>query len=125
VIQHLYKPGNVLSVPLHSENVNLVTVNIWDDVCEAVYVSKEADEWFSEMLSQECRLVYMPDQTQRLIDVTYANNNEITSFSDGYPLLLIGQASLEDLNNRLAEAVAMNRFRPNIVFTGRNCFPGR
>jgi len=122
VIQHLYKPGNVLSVPLHSENDNLVTVNIWDDVCEAVYVSKEADEWFSEMLSQECRLVYMPDQTQRLIDVTYANNNEITSFSDGYPLLLIGQASLEDLNNRLAEPVAMNRFRPNIVFTGGTAF---
>jgi uncharacterized protein YcbX len=64
----------------------------------------------------------MPDQTQRLIDVTYANNNEITSFSDGYPLLLIGQASLEDLNNRLAEPVAMNRFRPNIVFTGGTAF---
>jgi uncharacterized protein YcbX len=60
----------------------------------------------------------MPDIERRKVDERYALNNEITSFSDGYPLLMIGQASLDDLNSRMAEPLAMDRFRPNIVFLG-------
>jgi uncharacterized protein YcbX len=94
------------------------TVTIWDDTCIAEFVSKEADKWFTEMLGIDCRLVYMPDETRRSVDQRYAAENAVTSFSDAYPFLLIGQASLDDLNGRLAEALPMNRFRPNIVFTG-------
>lgn len=94
------------------------TVTVWDDTCEAQYVHKNADEWFSRMLSLPCRLVYMPESSQRKVDPNYAQGEEITSFSDGYPLLLIGQASLDDLNNRLSQKITMERFRPNIVFTG-------
>ena len=93
-------------------------VTIWDDICEAEFVSDEADRWFSAMLGLQCRLVYMPDDTQRIVDQRYAPENSVTSFSDAYPFLIIGQASLDDLNNRLAEPLPMNRFRPNIVFTG-------
>src|SRR6185312_14229953 len=78
----------------------------------------KADEWFSKMLSVNCRLVYMPDSIQRFVDEKYARNGEITGFADAFPFLIIGQASLDDLNNRLAEALPINRFRPNIVFTG-------
>ncbi|MGZ3874682.1 MAG: MOSC domain-containing protein, partial [Mucilaginibacter sp.] len=96
---------------------NRVTVTIWDDSCTAEFVSDEADKWFSGMLGLNCRLVYMPDDTRRVVDERYAEN-AITSFSDAYPFLIIGQASLDDLNNRLTEALPMDRFRPNIVFTG-------
>jgi hypothetical protein len=81
-------------------------------------VSAEADDWFSDQLGMPCRLVYMPDTTRRQVDGRYANNKEITSFSDAFPLLIIGQASLDELNSRLPVALPMNRFRPNIVFTG-------
>ncbi|MEP6845621.1 MAG: MOSC N-terminal beta barrel domain-containing protein [Panacibacter sp.] len=118
VIEHLQKPGNLLTIPLNHATGEEILVRIWDDVCKAVYVSQEADQWCSEMLSHQCRLVYMPDDTHRLVDEQYAQNNEVTGFSDGYPLLIIGQASLDDLNKRLAEQLPMNRFRPNIVFTG-------
>jgi len=94
------------------------TVTIWDDTCEAKFVSDEADQWFSAMLGLNCRLVYMPDDTRRIVDQRYAPENSVTSFSDAYPFLIIGQASLDDLNGRLAEPLPMNRFRPNIVFTG-------
>jgi len=60
----------------------------------------------------------MPDDAVRLVDKRYAGNNEITSFSDGYPVLMIGEATLERLNNKLKNALPMNRFRPNLVFTG-------
>jgi len=96
----------------------LCTVTVWDDTCEAQYVDKNADEWFSRVLSLLCRLVYMPEGSQRKVDPNYAQGDEITSFSDGYPLLLIGQSSLDDLNSRLPQPITMERFRPNIVFTG-------
>lgn len=129
----LLQPGiknNVLSVThkLNNQSFSIAIntppkggraiVTIWDDTCEAEFVSDEADQWFSNMLGLPCRLVYMPDETRRIVDQRYAPENSITSFSDAYPFLLIGQASLDDLNNRLAEPLPMNRFRPNIVFSG-------
>ncbi|SFD22425.1 hypothetical protein SAMN05518672_1011127 [Chitinophaga sp. CF118] len=101
--------------PFHTETIR---VTVWNDSCIAQCVSAEADAWFSEQLDISCRLVYMPDSSLRQVDEFYAHNKEITSFSDGYPLLIIGQASLDDLNSRLSSPLLMDRFRPNIVFTG-------
>ncbi|MDO6433074.1 MOSC N-terminal beta barrel domain-containing protein [Flavitalea sp. BT771] len=98
------------------------TVTVWEDVCEAQYVGENADVWFSRMLSLSCRLVYMPENSQRKVDPDYAHGEEITSFSDGFPLLLIGQASLDNLNSRLSHTLSMERFRPNIVFIGGTPF---
>jgi len=70
----------------------------------------------------KCRLVHMPEETHREVDQRYAQPGMITSFSDAYPFLLIGQHSLDDLNTKLAEPLPMDRFRPNIVFTGGRPF---
>lgn len=94
------------------------TVTVWDDTMLASLVGSEFDNWFSQQLGMNCRLVFMPDYSHREVDPDYARNKELTSFSDAYPLLLIGQASLEDLNSRLEDPVPMNRFRPNIVIEG-------
>ncbi|MDQ6844970.1 MAG: MOSC domain-containing protein [Bacteroidota bacterium] len=108
-----------LRLPLIPVNKgDVMKVLIWEDVCEAVHVSQTADDWFSEQIGISCRLVYMPESSKRNVDLKYALKDDITSFSDGYPLLIIGQSSLDDLNSRLQEALPMNRFRPNIVFTG-------
>jgi len=95
-----------------------VEVVVWDDTCAAEYVSDEADAWFSKTLGFNCRLVHMHEDSRRIVDQKYAPGDNITSFSDAYPFLVIGQASLDDLNSRLAGALPMNRFRPNLVFTG-------
>lgn len=115
--------GSALFIP-HSlpSDAPTVRVQIWDDVCEAQPAGKEINEWFSAILKMRCRLVYMPESTNRRADEKYAVNGEITSFSDAYPILLIGQASLEELNTRLTEPVPMNRFRPSIVFEGGRPF---
>lgn len=121
VITHKTK-GDSFSVPFTTEpradDCGSISVVIWDDTCTAEYVSNEADEWFSRMLGMKCRLVYMPDTTQRITDQRYAPEGAITSFADGFPYLIIGQASLDDLNTRLETPLPMNRFRPNLVFTG-------
>ena len=64
----------------------------------------------------------MPPSTKRKLKPKYAVNGESVSFADGMPFLLIGQASLDDLNSRLDDPVSMNRFRPNLVFAGGSPF---
>ncbi len=109
---------DALTLDLEPVNGNNILVDVWDDHCEAQQVSTTADVWFSDKLRRNVKLVYMPDTSRRKVDEKYALHDDITSFSDGYPVLLIGQASLDDLNYRLDQPVPMNRFRPNIVFTG-------
>jgi uncharacterized protein YcbX len=64
----------------------------------------------------------MPDKVKRYVDPDYAKGGEITGFSDGFPVLLIGQSSLDDLNSRLIDPVPMDRFRPNLVFSGGHAY---
>ena len=118
VIYYKHDIADKISIPLNPLPEATISVKVWEDECDAQLVSDKADEWLSTKLSIPCRLVYMPDAEKRKVDERYAVNNEITSFSDGYPLLIIGQASLDDLNSRLSEPLPVNRFRPNIVFTG-------
>jgi len=110
--------GQHITVPQMPQTADLLQVQVWDDTCDAVAVSPEADAFFSDYLDTHCRLVYMPDSSVRPVDERYAVADNYTSFSDAYPFLLIGQASLDDLNGRLEEALPMNRFRPNLVVSG-------
>jgi uncharacterized protein YcbX len=118
IVSAIQNPLQSIIIPFKSNYINKIKVVIWDDTCNALEVASSLNEWFSDMLHINCKLVYMPDDSKRLVDKRYAANNEITSFSDGYPILMIGQASLNNLNEKLIEALPINRFRPNIVFTG-------
>ena len=92
---------------------------IWDDVVDAMRVSPEADAWFSSFLGRACSLVYMPATTRRIVDPERVKQERLVGFADAFPLLIIGQASHDALNQRLVAAgqspVEMHRFRPNIV----------
>jgi len=94
-----------------------VPVTIWDDPVNAVAPSPEADAWMSAYLEAPVRLVYQPDHAVRPTDGAFAPGGRV-SFADGYPVLLVTQASLDELNRRLAEPVPMARFRPNVVVGG-------
>lgn len=124
LITHKQELTESLFIPLDAQKYQkeLMAVTIWDDVVSAVEVSPEVSAWFSRILEINCRLVYMPPTVQRPVDPAYAINQEIVSFADAYPMLVIGQASLNDLNSRLAVPVPMNRFRPNLVFSGGEPF---
>lgn len=130
-VWHRHSPADVLELPLTPEPLTLVPipVSIWDsENVPAVAVSDAADCWFTAALGQPCRLVFMPETTRRDVEEGYLLRDErgnlpqhrrpAVSFADGYPFLLIGQASLDELNRRLPDPVTMNRFRPNIVVAG-------
>jgi len=99
-----------------------VSVKVWNDQCEAYDCGEIIAQWLSEFMGIKCRLVYFPENENRLIDQGYARPEEYTAFSDGFPILLISQASLDDLNSRLEAPVPMTRFRPNLVVSGCEAF---
>ena len=115
-------PGDFVTVPFTPLTGTPVTVTVWDDTTEAVTVTDEADAWLSRQLGLSLRLVMMPDSTARKADPRYAHHNENVSFADGFPYLVISQASLDELNGRLAEPITMRRFRPNFVISGTQPF---
>lgn len=114
------KTGSFIEVPLHyTKDQALFTVTVWDDSIQAFEVDAVISAWFSQILGFSARLVYMPHDSHRKVDADYAiSSSDVTSFSDAYPFLIIGQSSLDDLNTRLKNPITMNRFRPNFVFTG-------
>ncbi len=95
-----------------------VAVGIWDDVCVAEHCEPHADEWVSELLGEPAQLVFMPDSTRRGTPKRASESLGRVGFQDAYPFLLVGAASLADLNSRLDAALPMNRFRPNLVAEG-------
>ncbi len=97
-----------------------VAVSIWkDDGVGAVDQGDAAADWFSAVLGRSVRLVRFADDFVRQVDQRYApRETDQVGFADGYPFLIISEASLADLNTRLDEPLPMNRFRPNIVVSG-------
>ncbi len=95
-----------------------VAVRVWDDTVNALTADPDVDWWLSEVLGEPARLVSFPRDEKRQVDRDYARAGDLTAFSDGFPILLIGQSSLDDLNTRLDAPLPMRRFRPNIVVSG-------
>lgn len=102
------------------------TVRVWSSHLPAHGVSAEADTWLSEYLGFDARLVYMPESSRREVKTEYPGAGAIVSFADGYPLLVVSEESLDELNTRIVRnggaAVPMNRFRPNLVIRGGGAF---
>lgn len=94
-------------------------VVVWRDTVEAVDEGAEVAGWFSEYLKTRCRLVRFSKTFVRAVDRSFARTEkDQVGFADGFPFLLISEASLLDLNEKLSEPLRMNRFRPNIVVSG-------
>jgi len=87
---------------------------VWDDVGQGLR-HPEGSRWFSDFLGDEVSLLYMPDSEHRAVNPKRARPGDVVSFADGYPLLVISEASLADLNQRLEAPLDMRRFRPNLV----------
>jgi len=117
-INHKTRFDQNISFDLEEQTGANITVKIWDDISKGVEVSREVSDWFSNFMKIKVRLVKMAPTENRLVDPRYATDHEVVSFADGYPCLIIGQSSLNALNEKLAEPILMDRFRPNFVFTG-------
>jgi uncharacterized protein YcbX len=110
--------GQQKFIPFNSHSDPFPAI-VWNDTVHVHEVSQQLSGWFSEMLQTKCKLVAFPESNPRAIDS--AADRQV-SLADAYPLLIIGQGSLDDLNRRMKIPLPMNRFRPNIVFEGGDPF---
>lgn len=99
------------------------TVTVWNDTVPAWDMGPVAAQWFSDFLGQPCRLVRFEPGHRRLSSMDWTHGVEAPNqFADAFPLLVTSEASLAELNTRLAVAgqarVGMERFRPNVVLAG-------
>ena len=109
----------VTTVPGSDTRGGVELVQVWQSEVEAAVYGDEVNEFFSDALGAKVRLVYMPDGARRHINPRFDRGEDVVSFADGYPLMLLSEASVEELNSRLEKPLPMNRFRPNLVVSGR------
>ncbi|HZZ12386.1 MAG TPA: MOSC N-terminal beta barrel domain-containing protein [Paraburkholderia sp.] len=104
-----------------------VQTRVWRDAAYGLDTGEECARWFSTFIGVPARLLRFDPQRERIVDPTYTGSFAATThFADGFPLLVIGQASLDDLNARLnrkgAPAIPIDRFRPNVVLAGLDAY---
>jgi uncharacterized protein YcbX len=117
----LHIPGRDPVTPKRTGSAGKVVV--WSAHVRGFDGGDEAADALSAFTGRALRLVGFDDALPRRCNPDYAGDSGATTlYSDGYPVLVIGQASLDDLNDRLADRgiaeVPMNRFRPNLVVDG-------
>ncbi|WP_439581192.1 MOSC domain-containing protein [Dyadobacter bucti] len=122
ILSNRFEPGDQVLVPFFPVSESPVQVKIWNDTVWARKVSDEADQWLSRQLGKNVGIVTMSVHTHREMNHADAAPGRTVSFADDFPYLMISQASLDDLNSRLAEPVAMRRFRPNFIISGTDPF---
>lgn len=120
---------NGIKLPVFKENTEgVIQAEIWDDRVQSTIVSAEANAFLSDFLDKKCQLVTMSATTERCVDANYNTGNDVVSFADGYPYLIIGETSLAELNDKITERnnsnipLSMRRFRTNFVFSGGEPF---
>ncbi|MCP1647606.1 MOSC domain-containing protein [Pseudomonas nitroreducens] len=119
----LRAPGmDDLLVEVPGRDDNLRGVLIWRDMLQVPDAGDAAAQWLSTFLQRDVRLVQIPEARARQVDTAYAEPGEHVHFADGFPLLLIGQGSLDDLSAKVGRPLEMLRFRPNLVVAGAEPF---
>ncbi|VVO20622.1 MOSC domain-containing protein [Pseudomonas fluorescens] len=111
-----------IEVPLPTADAQLRGVTIWRDTLRVPDAGDEAGAWVSEFIGKSTRLVQVPVERARTTQAGYGRDDDQVAFADGFPLLLIGQGSLDDLSERVGRGLEMLRFRPNLVIEGSEAY---
>lgn len=98
-----------------------MSVGVWRDTVSAV-VGEGPDHRLSDWLGVPVAPVYMENPRARRVDPAYVSAERHVSFADGFPLLVVNEASLAQVESWCGRSISMRRFRPNIVIQGAEPF---
>jgi uncharacterized protein YcbX len=102
---------------------DIVQTRVWDTVCFGIDQGSQVAQWLTAYIGKECKLLCLsPKHERKILEKYRTREDEVTSFADSMPFLVVSEESLEDLNSRLEEKLPINRFRPNIVVSGGLAF---
>ncbi len=125
--------AGTLTIPFEPDRATRQNVVGWQSEVAGEVYTGEVSEWFSDVLGRSCQLVLMPESSERHVSEQFDRGDDIVSFADGYPLMMLGEGSLAEVNERLHDRyrgdeygeklpLPMNRFRPNLVVRGSDPF---
>lgn len=125
--------AGTLNIPFEPDRGSRQNVTVWQSNVSGEVYNGEVSEWFSDVLGRSCQLVLMPESSERHVSEKFDRGDDIVSFADGYPLMMLGEGSLAEVNERLHDRyrgdeygeklpLPMNRFRPNLVVRGSDPF---
>jgi uncharacterized protein YcbX len=108
-----------LALPLDDRSGERRAVVVWRDQCQGIDAGDAAADWFSAFLGRPVRLVRFDESQRRTTDPEWSGGIEgETRFTDGFPLLILSRASLDDLNARLPHPLPLDRFRTSLLIEG-------
>jgi len=109
-----------VAVPLDVDaQASQVEIQVFDAAGTGVIASAEVNDWFSRYLGVTCRLVFMSERSSRSVTANFGGSpGDVVSFADSCPLMMLSEATLNELNARLDGPIPMVQFRPNLVVTG-------
>ena len=94
------------------------SATVWNDNFNAYTTTMIANQWFSDIIGHSVQLLFCGQQSNRVRSKIGHN----VSFADGYPLLVISEASLAALNERSRDHHTMAQFRTNLVVSNTDAF---
>lgn len=118
-IEIIAPDGEHLTVRYPELFQNYRQVTVWGTEINAQHCGAWFDEWLSQKLGRECLLLYFGEQSERF---TSRRPDKPVAFADGYPLLVISEASLNDLNSRTSTPITMGHFRTNLIIKDCEAF---
>ncbi|MEI7346081.1 YcbX family protein [Dickeya chrysanthemi] len=88
---------------------------VWGNHFQARIAPEAVNRWLSEYLQRPVQLRWQGPQPSRRVK---RRPDIPLGFADGYPFLLINDASLDDLRRRCSAGIRLEQFRPNLVVSG-------
>lgn len=125
--------SDIIRFDYHSEHMELSLieaqgykderlVTVWQDQVKGNRIDHPVNDWISDKLGKKVQLVYMPQETIRQVDLEYAQFGDRVGFADGFPFLILSEASVQFLSEKVGYSLNVRRFRPNIVISGCEAF---
>ena len=116
-----YEDVQIVLPPYNHRNYNALQIFSYD--AHGYEVSTELNDWFSNYLGQSCKLIHVAEDRERpVLNKHGGQSGDKVGFGDQAPILILSKGSLDDLNNRLADPLTMDRFRPNIIISGAEAY---
>lgn len=92
---------------------------VWGNQFPSWVASAETNAWLSRFIGREIQLRWLGEKSAR---VHASQPDTIISFADSYPLLLVSEQSLNQVQQWSPVPVKMAQFRANIVIDGLHAF---
>lgn len=111
--------GEGIAITYQDFETTLQPTEVWGNHFTAYVAPDEINQWFSRYLKMDVQLRWTGEKSTRRVK---KNPETAVSFADGYPYLLINEASFQYLQQRCPASINIEQFRGNILVTGAKPF---